>query len=165
MFRIHRDVLSSREGGASTLFAERVLISSVAPGLDLLPRLRRKKAIHLASGKHSGAAWFAVTISEVSQPGEQPHREERDRCPKNPARFGNKAAPARLENAIHFGNRLPPARQNREQTRRDENVERAVRMRKLEDVVALKPAVVQGKCIALLPGPTQLTRRSVYPEY
>ena len=50
-----RGVLSAREREASTLFAEGVLIPSVAPGFDFLPRLRRKKAIHFSRGKHAGA--------------------------------------------------------------------------------------------------------------
>src|SRR2546423_3714069 len=55
-----RGVLSAREREGSTLFAEGVLIPSVAPGFDFLPGLRRKKTIHFTRGKHPGAGRFPI---------------------------------------------------------------------------------------------------------
>src|SRR3954464_2647951 len=64
--------------GASTLFAERVLIPSVAPSLDLSPRLSGKKPVYFAQGKHTSASRFAIAVSKMSQSGQQPHGKERD---------------------------------------------------------------------------------------
>src|SRR4051794_16901329 len=147
-------MLSVRTREGSTLFAERVLVSPIAPGFDFLPRLRCKKPIHFARGKHPGAGRFAVTVLETGQADEEPHREERNRRPKRPARFSNKATATGLEHTIHFRNRLSPVRQDREKTRRDEHIERVLRVRKLKNVVALEAAVVQAECISLLAGPT-----------
>src|SRR5947207_5008390 len=102
MMRFHTGVLSARRRRPSTLFAEGVLISSVAPSLDLSPRSGGKEAVHFARRKHPGAARFAVTVFETGQPGKQPHREKRNRCPECPARLGPKTTAARPENAIHF---------------------------------------------------------------
>src|ERR1041384_4513046 len=140
-----RGVLSAWGREGSTLFAERVLIPSVAPGFDLFPGLRGKKAIHFAHGKHPGTSRFAVAVFETRQSGKDPHCEEWDRRPKRPPWFGNKAPAARFKNPIHFRYRSTTVRQHREKARRDEHIERSLLMRKLENVVTLESAVVQAE--------------------
>src|SRR5438045_6455255 len=52
-------------GTGSSLFAKRVLISSFAPGLDLLPWLGGKETVHLAQGQNARAGWFAIAVVEM----------------------------------------------------------------------------------------------------
>src|SRR2546423_4271888 len=143
-----------RNGKASSLLAERVLIPPLAPGLDLSPRLASEKAIHLARRKNPRAGRFAITVAEMCQPGQQPHGEERDRRPKRPARFSDKTAAAGPKDPIHFRHGPTTVGQDREKTRRDEDIERIVLMREFQNVVAFESAVVELERISFLLGPT-----------
>jgi hypothetical protein len=120
-----------------------------------------QKGDSFRASKALGLDLVRVTIFKMSQPGEQPHCEKRNRGPESPARFCHKTAAARPKNAIHFRNRSPSMRQNCKEPRGYEDVEGIVRVRKFEHVVALEPAVVQAKGIPFLPGPTELARRSI----
>ena len=101
----------------------------------------------------------------MSQSGQDPHREERNRSPKGPARFRNKTTPTRTKNAVHLSNREPPIRENGKKTRRNQNIETRGGMGKLQDVVALKPAVVQPQGVSFLACPGQLARGTIDAEH
>src|SRR5947199_6624318 len=101
----------------------------------------------------------------MGQPGQQPHGKKRDRRPERPARFGYKTTATRPKNTKHFGDGAPAIWQNGEKARRNQDVKGSVRVRQLQNIVTLKPTIVQSEGISFLPGPTELTRGTIDAEH
>src|ERR1051326_1415001 len=102
---------------------------------------------------------------KMGQTREQPHRKERDRRPEGPARFRYKTTAAGTKHAVHSRDGTAAIGQNRKEARCDENVERIIRMRQLQDVVTLKTTMAEIPRVPLFAGPTQLACRAIDPEH
>src|SRR3954471_12006586 len=146
-------VLSAFERRPSTLFAEGVLIPPVSPGLHLPPRLRPKKPLEFVWPHYPRPARLAITISEVGNPGQKPHRKQRDRRPKRVPGLCNETASPGSQDPVHLGNGPTPIREHGKQPGRYQDIETVVSVGKLEDIVALKPAILQSQTVPFLPRP------------
>ena len=113
------------------LFTNSVLVPSVLPGLDVLPRLGRKEAFERARRKHCCFPWLAIPILKSSHPRNQPHYEKWKRSPKSITRFRYETATTWFQNAIDLGYDAVRLRQDREQPGRYQNMKMCVRARKL----------------------------------
>src|SRR3954471_14630052 len=144
-------VLSAFERRPSTLFAEGVLIPPISPGLHLPPRLGPKKSLEFVWPHYPRPGRLAITISEMGDPGQEPHGKERNRRPKRVARLRYETSPPGTQDAVHLRDSPAPIREHGKKPGGNQDVETVVGVRKLQDVVALKPAIRQSQAVPFLP--------------
>src|SRR5213593_3362555 len=78
----------------SAFAAERVLITAILPSLELGPGMCCENFLERTRRKHFRGARLPIAVAGVRDAGQQPHGEQRNRCPNGVTRLSDKTTAA-----------------------------------------------------------------------